>query len=1591
MFFLLKVARSVLLAAVLGLPWARLSTAADPRIDEFMASNKATLVDEDGDKSDWIEIYNPGTTAINLDGWYLSNDSGNPIQWRFPDVTLEADRRLLVFASGKDRTVPGLPLHTNFSLNEDGEYLALVRPDGSTVTQSFDPYPVQRDDISYGFNVNTTNVVLLAEGDAAKALIPGNGALGTTWTATGFDDSPWLSGTTAVGYNYGSLIGLDVGAMEGSNQSVYARVPFTLSDPVDYEFYTLRLKYEDGVIVYLNGTQVFADNVPDPADWQSGAPFNRPDSIAQKFRDIDLTPFRDQLIVGENVIAFHGLNNGLNSSDLLISPEIVGRTFPPGDPEARYFVEASPREANGSGFPELAGDVLLSSTGRTFTGSTQVELAQANPEAGAEIRYTLNGDMPESDSTLYTGTIVLNDSAYVRARVFEAGKGPGLIAGEAFVKLESDVANFTSDLPIIVVDSFGRGGFQGDPQKESVIAFFEPVSGRTSPNSTPSIVTRSGIKRRGSSTGGQPKPNLAVEAWDEYNRDIDIEPFGMPAEADWVLYAPLNFDPSFMNNPLMYDLSNQLGRYAVRTRFVEVFVNTDGSNLEMTDYHGIYVFMEKIDREGDRVDIDRLLPEQSIEPEVTGGYMVKIDRADPGDSGFTAASQSLKYFYPGEEDILQPERDSQEQYLRGYFDDFGAALYGAQYTDPINGYAAWLDVEAAIDHHLLNVLAYNVDALRLSTYLHKPRNGKITYGPIWDFDRSLNSNDSRDDNPVGWRSGGGTDFFNYSWWSRLFTDIDFFQRYIDRWQELRLSTLSTDNIFATIDGYAAEVNEAQPREQARWGVTPRGGSYAGEIALKKQWLTERIAFMESQFVAPPTMNTSGGQVAPGFELQLSSAGPGTVYYTLDGSDPRSAGGAVSAAATAYSGPIPIDHTAELRARVFDSTHTSLTGANNPPLTSQWSGVIGARLTVIPRADSDSLTVTEINYHPASPTAEELLSNPALDENDFEFIELKNVSSTSVDLVGAQFTHGISFEFTTDTTSILAPGERLLLVKNTEAFRLRYGQAIAVDGQYSGSLSNGGERIRLVDVVGNQLLDFEYKDGFNRLSDGLGFSLQVRYEDVVGNSLGESATWRASAGNLGSPGTADGPPFIEGPIVINEVLAHTDLPQVDAVELRNLSDAPVDISHWWLTDDLGEHRKYQFPENTTLPASGYLLVDEADFYRDPQSAESFLLSSLGDEIWLLSANSRGELTGHLHGLEFGANENGVTLGRVVNSAGKERAVRQSANTLSTSNSAVATGPVIISEVMYHPPDLDGENNLRDEFIEIRNLSDTPVMLYDPEHESNVWEISNGVDFAFPPFTSIPARGHILVVGFDPANDVVSLLRFLAAYGLNGSETILGPFDGKLNNSEERVTLRRPDKPQLAPAENPGFVPMIEVDSLRYGDGSLWSTGANGTGLSLQRLSASDYADEPLNWIAGGPSPGSFNGYDSMDVDGDGLPTVWEIRSGLDWEESSGADGASGDPDRDGVTNLEEWRDNTDPMDFSDKLELQLVTAGSGPVRVKFDAPPDRQFILQSTLDMLHWSTIEQVPARRNRVQVEVEVPALSFSFFRVLRVRVSEFF
>lgn len=170
-------------------------------ISEFMASNGKTLADEDGDFPDWIELQNTGSSPVDLNGWFLTDKASKPTKWRLPAVTLPGHGWLLVFASGKDRAVPGLPLHANFSLSAEGEYLALIQPDGATVASAFAPqFPPQFRDVSYGRGQLITTNVLLPAGAGGRYHVPANGALGSTWLQRGFNDSTWSAGTTGLGY-----------------------------------------------------------------------------------------------------------------------------------------------------------------------------------------------------------------------------------------------------------------------------------------------------------------------------------------------------------------------------------------------------------------------------------------------------------------------------------------------------------------------------------------------------------------------------------------------------------------------------------------------------------------------------------------------------------------------------------------------------------------------------------------------------------------------------------------------------------------------------------------------------------------------------------------------------------------------------------------------------------------------------------------------------------------------------------------------------------------------------------------------------------------------------------------------------------------------------------------------------------------------------------------------------------------------------------------------------------------------------------------------------------------------------------------------
>ncbi|HWN93944.1 MAG TPA: CotH kinase family protein [Methylomirabilota bacterium] len=613
-----------------------------------------------------------------------------------------------------------------------------------------------------------------------------------------------------------------------------------------------------------------------------------------------------------------------------------------GEPAVRgSFVRPTPGKPNMSRGVGFAPEVVFSKPGGNFTDPFTIQLSSA--ANGSVIRYTLDGTLPTTNSLVYAEPLTITNTTHLRARVYQDGLLPGPPHSEAYLHLSSNVLGFTSTLPVLIMDTFGKS-WPVTPNDFFVhSSLHEQVGGKTSLTNAPTLTTRAGFHIRGSTSSGFPQSGFAVQFVDEFNDDQAHSLLGLPADSEWVLYAPNAYDPVMIHNPFIHQLSRDMGRYSPRTRFIEVYLVRNAGPVKESHYHGVYVLEEKISIGKQRVNIDRIGANDLKPPQVTGGYMMKFDRVGPGEGGFWGSGErGLVYVDPKEQTINLPQRTPQREYLHTFMRDFTRALHGSKWKNPAAGYRAYLDVDAAIDFHVLEVLSGNVDAMVLSTYFHKPRNGKITFGPHWDFDRALGSTDERDANPRHWNTG---QFFGGEWWPRLFSDPDFWQQWVDRWQELRRTHFSLSHLNGLIDRLANEVREAQPREYARWGLQPRGGSYQTEIDLMKDWLSNRIDFIDEQLTQPPRLKREQGErVSQNFRLTLAAHTNATIYYTLDGSDPRLSQGAVSSNALVFTNPVPLKTSARVVARARDANRRQTDG---PRSSTPWSAPVKADYTVAP--------------------------------------------------------------------------------------------------------------------------------------------------------------------------------------------------------------------------------------------------------------------------------------------------------------------------------------------------------------------------------------------------------------------------------------------------------------------------------------------------------------------------------------------------------------------------------------------------------------------------------------------------------------------
>jgi hypothetical protein len=590
------------------------------------------------------------------------------------------------------------------------------------------------------------------------------------------------------------------------------------------------------------------------------------------------------------------------------------------------------------------------------------------------------------------------------------------------------------------------------------------------------------------------------------------------------------------------------------------------------------------------------------------------------------------------------------------------------------------------------------------------------------------------------------------------------------------------------------------------------------------------------------------------------------------------------------------------------------------------------------AETAPLVVTEMMYHPAPP------ATGTIDKDEFEYIELKNRGTETLNLVGTRFTQGIDFTFTQSSpVTTLPPGGYVLLVKNLTAFQQRYPGVGNVAGVYVGSLNNAGEGITLRGPLQEPLLSYDYNDAWYPSTDGAGFSLVIRNESAPISTWSESTSWRPSSELGGSPGRVDPSPANIPTVYVNEVLTHTDPPEVDTIELYNPNAFEVNIGGWFLSDDRSDPVKFRIPDNTRIAAGGFVIFVEPEF---DSGSDPFALSSMGDTIYLSSGDG-SNLTGYSHGFEFGAQVNSVTFGRHVTSDGREVFVAQSVPTLRAPNAGPKVGPVIINEIMYAPPASGTDPNTVEEYIELRNVTSAPVSLFHQEFPTNTWEFVNGVEYVFPRNVTLPANGYLLVVSFDPVQSPTTLAQFRARYGLDASVPIYGPWSGVLANQGETIELTYPDKPELPPSPNAGFVPYVLVEEVDYSPTAPWPTGVVGTGNSLQRIGLA-FGDDPANWTSAVPTPGRSNSaVPDNDTDGDGLPNDWEVANGLEPNSADGENGAAGDPDGDGLTNAQEYIAGTHPKDAADALRLDAVLVGSNTVALQFSGKPGRVYTVERT--------------------------------------------
>ncbi|MEZ5305215.1 MAG: lamin tail domain-containing protein [Verrucomicrobiales bacterium] len=1262
-------------------------------------------------------------------------------------------------------------------------------------------------------------------------------------------------------------------------------------------------------------------------------------------------------------------------------PDDVSYGIHPNDQSVVFFTTPTPGAPNDAGGQLRVKDTKFSHRRGFYTAAFSVEITTATP--GATIRYTVDGsDQTPANGSTYSAPIPVAATTVLRARAYADGLMPTNIDTQSYIFPEQvrtqtrpagyptawggepsadyDVDTNVSqdptyaarwlegiyDLPVISVaahrDSFfGAGGIYVDTQNRNLekavsAEYFHPSAGGDGALAEDGFQLDCGIKLQG---GASRNPASSIK----HSMSLRFRDLYGEGKLDYRVFEDSTLDEfNALHLRAMYNNSWIHSNAAQRTRATMIrdqwmrdsliaMGNDDGGHGKYVHlflngiYWGVYNLHERL--------------ENSNYAAYNGGDEDLIDSHNPSPNDPTPASWTQ-------------------------LASFVAARDWAEIK-------ARLDIDSYCDFYLMQHFGHN-DDLKLDGNW-RAAGGGAANAPwrlyCWDSERILENVSNTGNLAV---NQDGANFID------ALDDIEEFRvRFADRAQKHLFNggALTSDRSCARFVRWRDVLNTAIVCESSRWGDDraeppytrdshwvpatdevidnffcrgePNRTSYFITKLRSTNWPGSSVRMLLNTeapfFTVNGTPRHGGALRVAGGALDALGAGAaaGQIYYTTDGSDPRVEGGAIAGSAILLGGgDIALAQSGLVRMRALNG--------------GDWSPLVEAEFYLEELATAGTLQITEVNYNPYPPSnAEIAAAGVALESDDFEFIEIANLAAWPVNLAGSRFSDGVEIAFGNVT---IPAGGRVVVVRDPVAFEARFGTGLPVAGTFAGALDNGGETLAMRDASNDPLLSTAYGDGrkWADRADGRGSSLEL----IAGSDPADPRSWRASAEFGGSPGV-DGAGAGSG-VVVNEVLAHTDLPQKDSIELLNTSGSPVDVSGWFLSDAASRFTKFRIPDGTVLPAGGYLIFDEDDFNPGLGSNLSdFALSSAnGDRLYLIEADpATGEMLRFSDDVDFPGSYNGVSYGRWPDGIG--RLGQMESLTLGAANSTPVLSAVLISEVAYHPPSSpDGAL----EFVEICNAGAAAVALEN-------WTLRGGADFDFTAAHTLAPGGVLVVVGFDPA-DAVAADAFRAAYGIGGSVALAGPWEAGdfLCKTWDVVSLRSPDDP---PLEDPDDYPQVIADEVQYFAAAPWPASAAGGGSSLHRLAPAGFGSLAASWVADAPSPGTA-------TKPAGQPYA-------DWASGffdlSDPDTAPGDDfNQDGIPNAIAYVLGFDPTGFPPPGSLpQIVADGAGGSTLAFSIPGDLtgvEIIIEFSDNLIGWGEATPVQAGTDgsRLLMEAALPA-----------------